>query len=349
MTAVPGMYGDIKLIAGTACPDLASGISAYLTDTCKKDVHLLDCDIKKFSNDNIFVKLGESVRGQDVYIIQTMARPVNDTLMELLITLDAVRRDSAGRITAVIPHMSYARTDKKDMPRTPITARLVADMIQVAGADRYMTIDLHAGQIQGFFTIPGDVLTAFHLLKEHVKPRISVNNLTVATVDLGFAKGGRNWARELGVPLAFTEKIRKEVVVEAQAHGQPMQPHFFEQLRSSPEALSLIGDVKGRDVLLVDDEVDTAASLMKAIRLLRTEGAKEITVVFTHPVFSGNALERLKELQDEVREFIFTNTLPFPKEEKPLPNMTILSVAELLGEVIRRAHAGLSVGEMFDE
>jgi ribose-phosphate pyrophosphokinase len=349
MTAVPGMYGDIKLIAGTACPDLAAEISAYLTDTCQKDVHLLDCDIKKFSNDNIFVRLGESVRGQDVYIIQTMARPVNDKLMELLITLDAVRRDSAGRITAVIPHMSYARSDKKDLPRTPITARLVADMIQVAGADRYITIDLHAGQIQGFFTIPGDVLTAFHMLKEHVKPRISLEKLTVVTVDLGFAKGGRNWAREFDVPLAFIEKIRKEIVIETQAHSQPTQAHVLEQLKNSPEALSLIGDVKGRDVLLVDDEVDTAESLMKAINLLRREGAKEITVVFTHPVFSGKALKRLKELQGEVREFIFTNTLPFPKEEKPLPNMTIVSVAELLGEVIRRAHAGLSVGKMFDE
>ncbi len=347
MSRVPGMYGDIKLIAGTGCPDLAREISNHLTYTCNTEVPLLDCEIKKFSNENIFVKLGESVRGQDVYIIQTMARPVNDNLMELLIALDAVRRDSAGRITAVIPHMSYARTDKKDMPRTPITARLVADMIQVAGADRYMTIDLHAGQIQGFFSIPGDVLSAYHLLKDYVKENVPIDNLTVSTVDLGFAKGGRNWARELGVPLAFIEKDRRVAILKPQTSTHP-ETGILEELKTEARAISLIGDVRDRNVLLVDDEVDTAGSLVDAIELLRKEEAREITVVFTHPVFSGEAVQRLKQLEGEVREFIFTNTLPVPEEAK-LPNMTILSVANLLSEVIRRAHQGLSVGELFNE
>jgi ribose-phosphate pyrophosphokinase len=346
MTTVPGIFGEIKLMAGTGCPGLAQEISDYLTRVCKRGIPLLECDIKKFSNDNIFVRLGESVRGQDVYIIQTMSRPVNDNLMEMLIMMDAVRRDSAGRITAVVPHMSYARSDKKDMPRTPITARLVADMIEVAGADRYMTIDLHAGQIQGFFSIPGDVLRAFHMLKDYVAATVPMDNLTVATVDLGFAKGGRNWAREFNLPLAFTEKIREET--EAGGAATYTNPQVFDEMATEAEAISLIGDVEGSDVLLVDDEVDTAGSLVDAIRLLRRKGARDITVVFTHGVFSGPALERLTEVHHEVREFIFTNTLPYPGE-KMLPNMKVLSVADLLGEVIRRAHEGLSVGEMFNE
>jgi ribose-phosphate pyrophosphokinase len=327
MVRIPGMYGDVKLIAGTACPDVADEISDYLSDACGMQVPLLDVDIRKFPNDNIFVSLGESVRGQDVYILQTTSRPVNDNLMELLIALDAVRRDSAGRITAVIPYLAYARTDKKDQPRTPITARLVADMIEIAGADRYMTIDLHAGQIQGFFTIPGDVLTAFHMLNEYVAENVPLDNTVVTTVDLGFAKGGRNWARSLDLPLTFIEKRRTG---------------------SKAQARTLIGDVKGRNVLLVDDEVDTAGSLMEAIKLLDRSGAKEITVVFTHSVFSPPAHERLKELSSRVREFIFTNTIPLAPEAR-LPNMTVLSIAGLLGEVIRRAHQGISVGAMFDE
>jgi ribose-phosphate pyrophosphokinase len=320
------MYGNIKLIAGTACPDLAQEIADYLTDASNTPIRLSERSIKKFPNDNTYVRLGDSVRGQDVYIIQTLCRPVNDNLMELLITLDAVRRDSAGRVTAVIPHLAYGRSDRKDNPRTPITARLVADLIQVAGADRYMVIDLHAGQLQGFFSIPGDALTSYHLIKEYVL-KLNLENLTVVTVDLGYAKQGRNWARALDVPLAFVEKSRKDVATRA---------------------MSLIGDVKGSNVLLVDDEVDTGGSLLNAVRLLDQEGAKEITVAFAHAVFSDSALEHMAEIAPRVREFIFTNTIPLP-EDKRLPNMTILSVAPLLGEVIRRAHSGISVGALFNE
>ncbi len=323
----PGIYGDIKLLAGTAIPDLAAEISAYLTRRCGTPIPLAKREIRKFSNDNTFVSLAESVRGQDVYIIQSITRPVNDMLMELLITLDAVRRDSAGRITAVIPYMAYGRTDKKDQPRTPITARLVADMIQIAGADRYMTIDLHAMQIQGFFSIPGDVLTARYLLRDYVKANVPLDNTVVVTVDLGYAKGGRWWARDLNLPLAFIEKKRE---------GE------------KTSARSLIGKVQGCNVLLVDDEIDTAGSLEEAVEKLDHEGALEITVAFTHAVFSPPALERLARLQNRVREFIFTNTIPLAPQDR-LPNMTILSVADLLGEVIWRAHKGISVGAMFNE
>jgi ribose-phosphate pyrophosphokinase len=327
MSRVPGMYGDVKLIAGRACPDLANEISAYLTDQTGTAVPLLEREITTFDNGNIYVRLTESVRGQDVYIIQTMARPVNDSIMELLIMLDAVRRDSAGRITAVIPYFAYSRSDKKDLPRTPITARLLADVIQVAGADRYVTIDLHAGQIQGFFSVPGDHLTARYILCEYVSQHLSMDNRIVVTVDLGFAKGGRNWAHGLELPLALIEK---------------------ERIGTRADALSLVGSVDGKDVLLVDDEVDTAESLHKAIELLKNRGAKSVAVAFTHPVFSGEAHHRMAKMQDKVDEFIFTKTLPV-SEDMRLPNMTILSVADLLGEVIRRSHLGLSVGKMFDE
>lgn len=323
---VPGMYGDIKLLAGTANPALAMEISDYLTETCGKPVPLSPREVRKFPNDNTFVNLHESIRGQDVYIIQTVARPVNDMLMELLIMLDAVRRDSAGRITAVLPYLGYGRTDKKDQPRTPITARLVADMIQIAGADRYVTIDLHAMQIQGFFSIPGDVLTARHLLVDYVREHVPLDNTVVTTIDLGYAKHGRTWAEELELPLSFIEKKREPDRVVAR---------------------SLIGNVKGCNVLLVDDEIDTAGSLEEAVRLLDEEGAQEITVAFTHAVFSPPALERIARLSGRVRELIFTNTIPLAPD-KVLPNMTILSVAPLLGEVIRRAHKGISVGAMFE-
>ncbi len=323
-----GQYGDIKLIAGTACPGLAREIAAYLRHKTGKKVGLAKRQIKKFPNDNTYVKLSESVRGQDVYIIQTLNRPVNDNIMELLIMLDAVRRDSAGRITAVIPYMAYGRTDKKDVPRTPITARLVAEMIEVAGADRYMTIDLHAGQIQGFFRIPGDVLTAFHLLHDYVLANVPLDNLVVSTVDLGFAKGGRKWSRELQLPLALIEKDRADEEVTA---------------------LGIVGSVRGHNVLLVDDEVDTASSLVQAVNLLKAEGALDITICFTHPVFSPpRARPNLLQLQDKVRQMIFTNTIPLRPANR-MPNMTVCSVAPLLAEVIWRAHIGVSVGALFNE
>jgi ribose-phosphate pyrophosphokinase len=251
--------------------------------------------------------------------------------MELLIMLQTLRLDSAGRITAVIPYMCYARSDKKDMPRVPITARLVADMIEIAGADRYMTLDLHAGQIQGFFSIPGDVLTAFHILTAHMFDlRLKMKDPVIVAADLGFAKKGRNFAASLDAPIAFVEKRRS---------GDDARP----------AALTLIGDVEGRDVIVVDDEIDTAGSISQAVKLVKARGAREVYAVCVHPIFSEKAVDRLAELPLEA--IITTDTVPIPEEkrEKLGDKLQVLSVAPLLGEVIRRAHEGRSVGEMFNE
>jgi len=246
----------------------------------------------------------------------------------LLIMLQTLRLDSAARITAVIPYMCYSRSDKKDQPRVPITARLVADMIQVAGADRYITMDLHAGQIQGFFSIPGDVLTAFHILSDYfVSIREQLADPVIVTADLGFAKKGRNFAAKIGASMAFVEKRRMGNDANA-------------------EAMAVIGDVEGKDVIIVDDEVDTAGSVTQAVQIVRQFGARDVYLSFVHPVLSGPAVERLRAL--ELKQIITTNTIPIPPE-KMMPNVTVLSIAPLLGEVIRRAHEGRSVGEMFNE
>ncbi|NOQ39276.1 MAG: ribose-phosphate diphosphokinase [Anaerolineales bacterium] len=321
------MYREIKLFAGTAIPHVAEGISKYL------NIPLSGRDIIDFPNENIWTRLHNSVRGQDVYLIQNTSRPVHRNLMELLIMLQTLRLDSAGRVTAVIPHLSYTRSDKKDKPRVPITARLIADMIEIAGADRYITMDMHAGQIQGFFSIPGDVLTAFHILKEHLGKFLpKMKNPVVLTVDLGFAKKGRNLAAELDIPIAFIEKRRRAK-------------------ENSTEALSLIGDTEGRDVIIVDDEVDTGGSMAEAAILAKKNGARGIYSVFVHPVFSHSAIEKLSA--SPITHLITTNTIPIPPEDlKTLKKnriVDILDISPLLGEVIRRAHEGRSVGEMFDE
>jgi ribose-phosphate pyrophosphokinase len=319
------IYGEIQLFAGTGCPELANEIAQYL------GLPLSGRDVLHFPNDNLWVKLHKSVRGQDVYVIQTTSSPVHRNLMELLIMLQTMRLDSAGRVTAVIPYLCYARSDKKDKPRVPITARLVADMIEVAGADRYMTLDLHAGQIQGFFSIPGDVLTAFHLLTSYINGKLpQMKNPVVTAADLGFAKKGRNFAVTIEAPIAFIEKRRA---------GQ------FD----SAEALTLIGEVSNRDVIIVDDEIDTGGSVSQAVKLVKQKGALDVYLVTVHPVLSPPAVGRLAELP--IKEIITTNTIPIPAEKlAPIKDkLTILSVAPLLGEVIIRAHAGRSVGEMFDE
>lgn len=327
LTEHHGMYGEIKLFAGTAIPEVAQGIADYLNIPCSGR------DIIEFPNENLWVRLHKSVRGQDVYLIQNTSRPVHRNLMELLITLQTLRLDSAGRVTAVIPYLSYTRSDKKDKPRVPITARLIADMIEIAGADRYMTMDMHAGQIQGFFSIPGDVLTAYHILKDRIIELIpKMKDPVVLTVDLGFAKKGRNLAAELGVPIAFIEKRRKSKT-------------------NAAEALTLIGQTDDRDVIIIDDEVDTGGSMAEAAFLAQRNGARGIYSIFVHPVFSGTAVDQLAE--SPITHIITTNTVPVPpasiKKLKKGRVVDILDISPLLGEVIRRAHEGRSVGEMFDE
>jgi ribose-phosphate pyrophosphokinase len=320
------VYGSIKLYAGTASPELAQKVADYLGEK------LCGRDIVEFPNENLFVKLHSSVRGQDVYVIQHTAAPVHRNLMELLILLQTLRMDSAARITAVIPYLCYGRSDKKDQPRVPITSRLVADMIQIAGADRYMTLDPHAYQIQGFFSVPGDILNASHLLSDYVLENLRsyLKDPVVVTVDLGYAKKGRNFATRIDTPIAFIEKRR--VANDTKA-----------------EALTIIGDVKGRDVVLVDDEIDTGRSIAQAVNLIKENGAQRIYVASVHPIFSADAVQRLAALP--VTEYITTDSVPIPLEKQEVfgKRLTILTVAPLLGEVIRRAHEGRSVGQMFNE
>jgi ribose-phosphate pyrophosphokinase len=320
------MYGEIKLYAGSGSPDLAQKIADYL------DQKLSPREVIEFPNENIFVKLKSSARGQDVYVIQTTSSPVHYNLMELLIMIQTLRLDSAARITAVVPYLCYGRSDKKDQPRVPITARLVADMIESAGADRYMTFDPHAGQIQGFFSIPGDVLTASHMISNYIQRKmiLEMKEPVVVATDLGFAKKGRNYALDLDLPIAFIEKRRSGNDAKA-------------------EALTLIGDVQSRDVIIVDDEVDTGGSIAQAVNVVRDNGAQDIYLAFIHPLFSSDAAQRLADL--DIKHILTTDTVPIPPDKmEPLEGrVTILSIAPMLGEVIRRAHEGRSVGEMFNE
>lgn len=321
------LFGKMKLFCGSAGGELGEEIAQLISQmSAYNDIHVGLYERTMFSNENIFIKLKESVRGKDVYLIQTLASPIHENLMEMLIMIDALKRDSAWRINLVVPYLSYTRSDKKDQPRVPITARLIANLIETAGADRYITVDLHSGQIQGFFNIPGDALTAFYLLSDYVREK-KIPDLVVVATDLGFAKQGRNWAAALDVPLAFVEKRRIDNA-------------------ERPEALSLIGDVKDKNVLLVDDEVNTAGSIVNAVNVVREAGARDVYFAFTHAFLSDVAYERLETLK--LKEIIFTNTLTTPKEKR-LPNMTILSVAPMLSEVILRAHEGRSVGELFNE
>jgi ribose-phosphate pyrophosphokinase len=319
-------YGEIKLYAGSGSPELAQKIADYLQQK------LSPRDVIEFPNENIFIKLNSSARGQDVYVIQTTSSPVHYNLMELLIMIQTIRLDSAARITAVIPYLCYGRSDKKDQPRVPITARLVADMIESAGADRYMTLDPHAGQIQGFFSIPGDVLTASHMISDHIQDHLlaQMKDPVVVATDLGFAKKGRNYALDLDLPIAFIEKRRSGNDANA-------------------EALSLIGDVRERDVIIVDDEVDTGGSIAQAISVVKDQDARDVYLAFIHPIFSKDAASKLAELP--IRHIITTDTVSIPEEKlKPLEDrITVLSIAPMIGEVIRRAHEGRSVGEMFNE
>lgn len=324
-SAGPLMYGGVRLYAGTASPDLANAIANYLKmDLCERD-------IVTFPNDNIFVKLRSSVRGQDCYVIQSTSIPVHRNLMELLILIQTLRLDSAARITAVVPYLCYSRSDKKDQPRVPITSRLVADMIEVAGADRYMTLDLHADQIQGFFSIPGDVLYAFHVLIPYLeKLKEKLKDPVIVSPDLGFAKKARNYAARLDMPLSFIEKRR---------------------VANNPtvKALTLIGDVKGRDCIVMDEEAATGTTLITAVNLVKEKGARNVYMVFIHPVLADGAAENLAALP--VEEFVTTDTLHIPPEKLAVfgGRLRIISVAEMLAEVISRANQGRSVGEMFNE
>jgi ribose-phosphate pyrophosphokinase len=309
---------ELKVFSGNAHLALAQAICAYLK------MPLGQAEVFEFSNENIFVRILENVRGRDVFLVQPICSPVNKSLMELLIMLDAMKRASAERITAVIPYYGYGRTDKKDQPRVPITARLVADLITVAGANRVLTVDLHAEQIQGFFNIPVDELTALFTLGGYFKQK-RLQDLVVVAPDLGIVKRARDVAAKLSAPLAIIEKRRIGNTEEA-------------------ETLTVIGEVGGRHALIVDDEVDTAGTLVAAASALAEHGAAEIYACCTHPILSATAVERLA--QSPIKELVVTDTIPVP-EGKKIDKITVLSIAPLIGEAIYRIHNGLSVGAMF--
>jgi len=310
---------ELKVFTGNAHPRLASAICDYL------GIPLGKSEVFEFSNENIFVRILENVRQRDVFVVQPICSPVNTSLVELLIMLDAFRRASAGRITAVVPYYGYGRTDKKDQPRVPITARLVADLLTTAGANRILTVDLHAPQIQGFFTIPVDELTAVSIISQHFRGK-RLSDLVVVATDIGISKRARDVAASLGASLAIIEKRRL---------GN----------NDATEALNVIGEVSGRTALTVDDEIDTAGSLVGVVDTLLARGALEIYSCATHPVLSGKAVERISH--SAVKEVVVTDTIPLT-EQKKLDKITVLSMSSLLGEAIHRIHTGLSVGARFE-
>jgi ribose-phosphate pyrophosphokinase len=312
------VYADqFEIYNGNANPELARKIAQYVGGRPGQ------AEVFTFANENIFVRILDNVREKDVFLVQPTSRPVNQSIMELLIMIDAFKRASAGRITAVVPYYAYGRSDKKDQPRVPITARLIADMITVAGADRLLTMDLHQGQIQGFFNIPVDELTAVHLLSRYFLDK-HLSDCVVVT-DLGFAKRARQFAELLDAPLAIVEKRR---------HGN----------LDRAEVINVIGDVKGRRAIIVDDEIDTAGTLIEITRALEREGVTEIHACATHGVLSDPAIERISA--SNLAEVVVTDTIPLPAEKR-IPRIKVLSVAPLVGEAIKRIHRGESVGALF--
>ena len=308
---------QFDVYTGNANPELARNICRYL------NINLGRAEVFEFANENIFVRIVDNAREKDVFLIQPTSRPVNKSIMELLIMIDAFKRASAGRITAVVPYYGYGRSDKKDQPRVPITARLIADMVTVAGANRLLTVDLHQGQIQGFFNIPVDELTAVHLLSSHFR-RMQLENLVVVT-DLGFAKRARNFAALLEAPLAIVEKRR-----------------IGNQDRT--EVLNVIGDVRGKRAIIVDDEIDTAGTLIQIVNALQREGVTEMYACATHAILSDPSVERID--QSQLREVVVTDSVPIPPEKRG-GKIKVISLAPLIAEAIVRIHRGQSVGALF--
>jgi ribose-phosphate pyrophosphokinase len=310
-------YG-MKIIAGNSNPALANEISEALNTPLGR------AEVGFFPEGECKVKIHDNIRGTDVFIIQSTCPPVNDNLMELLVMIDAARRASARRITAVVPYFGYARQDRKDQPRVPITAKLVANLITEAGADRVLTMDLHAQQIQGFFDIPVDHLMALPVLVDYFKGK-AIPDLSICTADVGGIKGAWKFAERLNAPLAIVDKKRS---------GD-----------TQVEALALIGDVKGKNIVIPDDMIATGGTLVSAANFLRANGAKDLYAVCTHGVLSGNAVEKLKSAG--FKEVVMTNTIPLA-DGKLQPNYKQLSIAKLFGEAILRIHKETSVSSLFE-
>ena len=312
------LYSDLAVFSGRAHPELTAAICARLGQP------LGEVDVFEFSNENIFVQYQENIRQHDVFIVQPFSSPVNTAIVELLIMIDAAKRASAGRITAVIPYYAYGRSDKKDQPRVPITARLIANMLETAGADRILTMNLHAGQIQGFFNVPVDELNALYPVSAYFKTQ-DLRDVTVVATDVGGEKRARDLAARLDMPLAIIDKRRIGNTETA-------------------EALHVIGEVEGRTCLILDDEISTAGTIVSAVKALRLNGASDLIVSCYHPILSGPAVERLLAL--DLREVVVTDSVPLGPEKRT-PNMTVIPVAAQFGDAIARIHSGQSVGALF--
>jgi ribose-phosphate pyrophosphokinase len=314
------MKTAIKLVAGNSNRALAEAIGAYL------EVPLAKCQVRRFADMEIFVEIQENVRGQDVYILQSTSFPANDHLMELLIIIDALRRASARRITAVLPYFGYARQDRKAGPRTPISAKLVANLITEAGADRVLTVDLHAGQIQGFFDIPTDNLFAAPVMVRDVKEKMDLSNTMVVSPDVGGVVRARALAKRIDAPLAIVDKRRERA--------------------GESEVMNIIGDVTGRTCILVDDIIDSGGTLCNAADALLAHGAKEVYAYITHGVLSGGAVARIAA--SKLKQLVLTDSIQPTEAVKVARNIRVISVASLLGEAIQRTALEESVSSLFD-
>jgi ribose-phosphate pyrophosphokinase len=319
-------FDELRVFSGNGNRALAEAITKRL------GFPIGDITIHSYPNENIFVRLNESVREKDVFVVQSLCSPLSDRLMELLIMLDACKRASAGRVTAVVPYYAYGRTDKKDQPRVPITARMIADLIQVAGAQQLITLDLHAGQIQGFFSIPVDELSAMGQLVRYFHEK-NWDNPVVVSADMGFAKRARNFAEQIGAPLAIVEKRRS------------LSTNRRDEQTTEGESYSVIGEVKGRRCILVDDEIVTGNSIIGATNLLMESGAQSVSAAIVHSWLAPGAAERIRA--SALTELVTTDTLPISAEQL-WPGLKILSIAPMLAEVIQRIHSGISVDTIFN-
>ncbi len=310
----------MKLVTGNSNPQLAKAVAKYL------NTPLADCEVKKFADKEIFVEINENVRGEDVFVLQSTSYPANDNLMELLIIIDALRRSSARRITAVLPYFGYARQDRKSAPRTPISAKLVANLITEAGANRVLNLDLHANQIQGFFDIPTDNLTSAPVMVRDIKEHYDTSNTMIVSPDVGGVVRARNVARRIGAPLSIVDKRRPKAGVS--------------------EVMNIIGDVEGQSCILIDDIVDSGGTLCNAAEALLDQGAKEVSAYITHGVLSGTACERVGN--SKLKELVISDSIVETEMERDTANIRRFSIAPLMGEAIARTAAEQSVSSLFD-
>jgi ribose-phosphate pyrophosphokinase len=308
------------LVSGTSNPTLSKKISEFL------DVPIVNPQLRRFANGEIYCEIEKNVRGADVFVIQSTSAPVNEHLMELLVTVDALKRASANSITAVVPHYGYSRQDRKSAPRTPITAKLVADMMTIAGCSRVVTMDLHAGQIQGFFNIPFDNIFASPVLLDYVRKNLDLSKLITVSPDAGGVERVRHYAKKLEADFALIDKRRTGPNVA--------------------EAMNVIGDVNGKDCIIIDDMIDTAGTLVQAAKALRKNGAKKIYAAATHPVFSDPAIQRISEC-DELEAVIVTDTIPLAEHARGVEKIKVVTTADILAKAIHRTFNHDSVSSLF--